>query len=132
LAVEFEDSFTDSCVHERISGIVKDFVLRDVGPRRSAFPQSVPRLLTLLVLGDCRGDRRRIARLSEILHHAPVPVDAVLLVGLLAKPPNRSIDDPSREGDASATLAAVENISPRVFYVPALHDPPASNPYQTD
>jgi hypothetical protein len=120
---------------------VQDFVLleiqfrlaRDVGPRRSAFPQSVPRLLTLLVLGDCRGDRRRIARLSEILHHAPVPVDAVLLVGLLAKPPsNRSIDDPSREGDASATLAAVENISPRVFYVPALHDPPASNPYQTD
>jgi hypothetical protein len=116
-----------------LSGMLDCRFARDVGARRSAFPQSIPRVLTLLVLGDCRGDRRRIARLSEILHHAPVSVDVVLVLGLLAKPPsNLNLDDPSREGDASATLAAVENISPRVFYVPGLHDPSASHQYHAD
>jgi hypothetical protein len=119
--------------HTFVLGVMRFRVISDLAGRREAPPASAPRRLTLLVLGDCRGDRRRIARLSELLHQGSISVDAILVLGLLPPPPSDvDLADPSREGDASATLAAIENISPRVFYAPALYDPSAANRYETD
>lgn len=99
--------------------------------RRAPAPSKEPRHICLAIVGDCRGDRRRIAKLSEYLHRSPVSVDAILVVGLLGPSGDDGCDSathPNREGDASATLAAIENISPRVFYAPTRHDPPSLTP----
>ncbi|KAI0567438.1 hypothetical protein FGB62_2g233 [Gracilaria domingensis] len=96
----------------------------------SAHPQAPARNLRLLVMADLGATPQRIAQLSQWLseHNFSFTIDAVLVIGVSRTHPSHQYPHQlyAEQGNDSATIAELEQICPRVVYVPGLHETSAS------
>lgn len=96
----------------------------------SDHPNANSRNLRLLVVADLGATPQRIAALSQWLseHSFSFTIDAVLAIGVSRAPPPHK--EPHRlaaeQGNDAATIAELEQICPRVVYVPGLYESSAS------
>ncbi|CAN8067463.1 unnamed protein product [Agarophyton chilense] len=96
----------------------------------STQPQATARSLRILVMADLGATPQRIAQLSQWLseHNFSFTIDSVLVIGVSRPPPAHEYPHQlfAEQGNDSATIAELEQICPRVVYVPGLHETSAS------
>lgn len=90
-------------------------------------PLKPARPLRVLILSDLRAIPQRIAQLSQWLasNSFSFTIDLILAVGISRPCPDHTCTQTKAQaelGNDSATLAELEQICPRVVYVPGLHE----------
>lgn len=92
----------------------------------SDHPLANARNLRLLVLSDLGATPQRITQLSQWLseHNHSFTIDAILVIGISKPPPPHEYIHQlnAEQGNDSATVTELEQICPRVVYVPGLHE----------
>lgn len=86
--------------------------------------------LRTLILSDLKGVPQRIAQLSQWLsaRNYSFTVDLVLVIGVSRPAPDCKTTHQAlaEQANDSATIAQLENICPRVVYIPGLHEHPTA------
>lgn len=93
-------------------------------------PHRTAAKLRALVLSDLRAVPQRVAQLAEwlIARKLTFTIDVILVIGISRPAPNcQTVHQAlAEQGNDAMTISYLENICPRVIYVPGLHEHPSA------